>query len=159
MLIPLEIASFGVDSSRNTPVIILREIGGSRSLALAIDGAEASMLAINTLGVSIEKPLPVDLGRGILDALGGRLERLVLSPGSTPDTMNGRLQVRAGTRIYLIDCAPSSGLVFAVRCNAPVFARETLLEKASDGTEDAALELRRRVASMDTIDFGRYHLE
>jgi hypothetical protein len=51
MLIQVEVASFAVDPGRNTPVIILKEVSGERTLPVPIGPLEASAIAIESLKV------------------------------------------------------------------------------------------------------------
>ncbi|MBD3239120.1 MAG: hypothetical protein GF331_00935 [Chitinivibrionales bacterium] len=160
MLIQLELASFGVDPSKNAPVIVLKEVGGQRSLAIPIGPFEASAIAINSLGVSVDKPQAIDLARLIMDTLGGQLQRVIVRGGDEEDSLIGRLQIARGRNTFLIDCAASHGIVLALRSSAPVFVIEEVLEgRQQSDSPSPAKALRRHIASLDTIDFGKYHLE
>lgn len=160
MLIQLELASFGVDPNKNAPVIVLREIGGQRTLAIPIGPFEASAIAINSLGVAVDKPQAIDLARLIMDTLGGQLQRVIVRQGDEEDSLVARLQVVRGRNTYLIDCAASHGIVLALRSSAPVFVIEDVLEsREQSDTPSPAKALRRHIASLDTIDFGQYYLE
>ena len=45
-MIELEVASLGLDKASNTPVVILREVGGDRLLPIWIGPGEASAIAM-----------------------------------------------------------------------------------------------------------------
>ena len=160
MLVRMEFAAFGVDPSKNSPALVLRESGGKRTLSLAVGPLEASAVAIDSLGVPVDKPMGIDLTRAVLRSLGGRVERLVLAVGQEPGSISAQLHVIGPGGLLLIDCAPSHGVVLALRCEAPVFAFERLLEAAAgSGKQSPAEALRRHIASLDTVDFGTYYVE
>jgi bifunctional DNase/RNase len=158
MLVQMEISSFALDPGRNTPVIILREKGGERTLPVPIGPLEAGAIAIESLEVTPEKPLTIDLAKLILEQLGGRLHHVVIH-----DVINQSLQARLhlvserGTGI--IDCRPSDAIALGMRCGAALFVEEDILKKDTDEAESPSKTLRARLRSMDTIEFGSYFLE
>jgi uncharacterized protein len=159
MLVPMEISSFALEPGRNTPVVVLTECGGERSLRIAVNPLEASAIAINSLGVTPDKPLCVDLVRLVMEGLGGNLERVLVSldDGGNLET---RLQVSSPDGVLLVASSASSALALALRCDAPVLVFEAVLDKFQEGGSLSAGEsLRRHVASLETLDFGRYYLE
>jgi bifunctional DNase/RNase len=160
MLVAMDVVSFGVDPSRNTPILLLKEIGGQRMLAVPIGPFEASALAMTTLGVSVDKPLAIDLAKLLMDSLGGTLERVVIGDGAEPESLLARMHVRSSRGLALVDCVPSHGIVLAIRCAAPLLVFEHVLEKrqGADSVSPAEM-LRRHISSLDTIDFGCYHME
>jgi uncharacterized protein len=160
MLVLMDVISFGVDPSRNSPVLLLKESGGPRTLAVPIGPFEASALAMSTLGVTVEKPMAIDVAKLVLEGLGGTVDRLVIGEGAEAQSLIGRLHIYSARGLALLDCAPSHGIVLALRCEAPVFVFDHVLDKRQ-GEESAspAEMLRRHIASLDTIDFGCYHME
>ncbi len=159
MLIPVEVASFAIDPSRNTPLVILKENSGSRSIAISIGPMEASAIAIKSLDVAPSRPLTIDLARIIMEDLGGRLEKVVVYD-YIEDTFYAHLHIMANNRMYVIDCRPSDALALALRCKQAVFVEESVFGKNSPEQHRSDRDmLRQSISSMDTFDFGRYYLE
>lgn len=159
MLIPVEIASFAVAPSGGTPLLILKETSGDRALPIAIGPCEASAIAIKSLNVASERPLTADLARAIMEQLGGRLERVVIYD-LVEQSFRARIHIMQGGRIHVIDCRPSDALALALRCSTPVFVDEAVFDKQRGETPHSERErLRENITNIDTIDFGRYHLE
>jgi bifunctional DNase/RNase len=159
LLIPVEIASFAVDPEKGSPVLILKESLGSRTVALPIGPFEASAIAFNTLNVVPEKPMTVDLVKAVIENLGGCLDRVVLH-----DYVGGsylsRLQVVSGASVHLIECTSSDAVALALRCGCPIFTTEAVFAKRSSQTVQSPRDaLRQAIAGVDTVDFGRYYLE
>jgi len=160
MLVQMELASFGIDPGKNTPVILLKEVGGQRTLAVLIGPFEASTIAANSLGVAAERPQVLDLTKLIIETLGGTLQRVVVDEGSMEGSLLGRLHLARRSNLFVVDCAASHAIVLALRCSAPIFVHEGFLQKRQEAeTPSPADMLRRHISSLDTVDFGRYFLE
>lgn len=160
MLVEVEISSFALDPSRNTPVIILKEVSGKRTLPVPIGPLEASAIAIESLKVTPDKPLTIDLTRIIMEQLGGKLTRVIISD-VVENSLHARLQiVRGNGAVTMIDCRPCDALALAMRCKTSLYAMDFLFDKIQNGNTSSEEEkLRKHISSIDTLDFGRYILE
>lgn len=159
MLVQIEIASFAVDPNRNSPVIILKEVSGKRTLPVPIGPLEASAIAIESLKVVPEKPLTIDLTRIIMEQLGGKLTRVIMYD-IVDNSLLARIQIDTEDSLVMIDCRPCDALALAMRCKTPIFAVDALLEKIESGDNLSEQEkLRKHISSIDTTEFGRYILE
>lgn len=159
MLVPVEIASFAVDPARNTPLVVLRQTGGQRTVAIPIGPHEASAIAIKSLNVTPERPMTVDLVKTIVASLGGVLERVIITDVEN-QSFTARLQIRAGRSVTVAECSASDAISLALRSEAPLFVAELVFEKQNGNPVPPPNELlRRSIAELDTLAFGRYHLE
>ena len=155
----MEVASFAVDPSRNAPLIILKETGGDRTLPIPIGAMDASAIAIKSLNVVTDKPLTIDLVSIVMVSLGARLDRVVIED-TVEKGLSARLHVVCGSTVHLIECATSDAISLALRCPAPVFVSEDVLAKRKPGDRPTPQEdLRKHIAALDTLDFGRYFPE
>lgn len=155
----MEISAFALDPSRNAPLIVLKETGGDRTLSIPIGPADASAIAIKSLNVVTDKPLTIDLVKIVIESLGGRLDRIIIEDAGEKG-LSSRLQIVAGKNVHLVECTTSDALSLALRCSAPVFVSEDVLVRRKPGDQPSPQEdLRRRIASVDTLDFGRYFPE
>ncbi|MBN1760870.1 MAG: bifunctional nuclease family protein [Chitinispirillaceae bacterium] len=158
MMIQMEITSFALDTGRNTPVIILKEKSGERTLPVPVGPLEAGAIAIQSLDVTPEKPLSIDLAKLIMEQLGGRLRHVVIHD-IVDQSLLARLNIVSEKGTAVIECRPSDAIAMAMRCDAPLFVEEMLLNRDADGKKTPEQDLRRRIRTMDTIDFGSYFLE
>jgi len=159
MLVQVEITSFAVDSQRGLPLIILKECGGERSVAVPIGPLEASAIAMHSLDVETDKPLTIDLVGIVIEQLGGFLARVVISD-LVEQSFSASIQVTAGSAVKVIDCRPCDAIGLALRSGCPIFVRDAVLSKVNSDTELSEEEqLRKHVRSIDTIEFGRFVLE
>ncbi len=160
MLVLMEVASFGMEPARNTPVILLKETGGQRTLPVLVGPFEASAIAANSLGVVAEKPQVLDLTKLVIETLGGELQRVVLAEGAVEGSVLARLHLARESNLFVVECAASHAVVLALRCSAPIFVHDSFLESRQGAETPSAAELlRRHISSLDTVDFGKYYLE
>lgn len=159
-MIRMSVAHLGVDRSTNSPVVILREVGGERSLPIWIGTSEANAIAMEMQGVKPQRPMTHDLLKHLLAGLGGELRRVQITD-LRDDTYFAELQIVRGEQVVQVDARPSDSIALALRCNAPIFTSESLLDRAaqpSSGTEPTTdpEALKRYLEKLDPQDFGRF---
>jgi bifunctional DNase/RNase len=131
-------------------VVILKEKESDRYLPIWIGPAEADAIAVRLQDVAVSRPLTHDLLRSVIDAFGGNVQYIVVNDLSN-DTFYARIIMNVDGRTLEIDSRPSDAIALAVRVQAPIFAEETVLEKAGvrldqeTGDEKADAEGRSEV--------------
>jgi bifunctional DNase/RNase len=110
-------------------VVILKEVDGERHLPIWIGSYEAEAIAMELQGVTASRPLPYDLMRGIIDDLGGAVERISVTDLSD-DVFYARIILRQGGREIEVDSRPSDAIALAVRAHVPIMVDEAVMEKA-----------------------------
>jgi hypothetical protein len=159
MLVKLEFAAFGIDSKKNSPIVFLKESGGARMLPVPVGPLEASAIAIETLKVTVQKPLTIDVAKSILEQFGGTLSRTILFLDGSAHLM-ARLEIAGPDKTRCIECRPCDAIALALRTKSPLYAYEEVLAKCCrNGKTGEGDGLRNHIASLDTLEFGTYHLE
>jgi bifunctional DNase/RNase len=136
--VAVEVSSIAVDPS-GTPVVLLEDRRGDRSLPIWIGLAEAHSIAAEMEHRRPPRPNTHDLAKRLIDDLEGALERVVVT-----DLRDGTyyavifLSTR-GRRIE-VDARPSDAIALALRCGAPLFVREALFGAAGAELPRAADE-------------------
>jgi bifunctional DNase/RNase len=110
-------------------VVILKEVDGERHLPIWIGSYEAEAIAMELQGVTASRPLPYDLMRGIIDDLGGAVERISVTDLSD-DVFYARIILRQNGREIEVDSRPSDAIALAVRAHVPIMVDEAVMEKA-----------------------------
>lgn len=161
-MIRVAVAHLGMDRSTNSPVVILREVGGERVIPIWIGPGEANAIAMEMQGVRPQRPLTHDLLKHVLGGLGGELRRVNLT-GLRDGTYFAELLIARGEAHFEVDARPSDSIALALRCNAPIFSAEELLDQSDRPTDAPAPEpgaapdaLRRYLENLDPQDFGRF---
>lgn len=110
-------------------VVVLKEEGVERYLAIWIGPYEADAITIKLQGVEVARPLTHDLLQQTLNKLGGKVSHVFVND-LHDDTFYARIVVdRDGERIEL-DSRPSDAIALAVRAQSPIFVSESVMERA-----------------------------
>ena len=128
-VIELTIESIRVSLMNYQRVVILKEKESDRYLPIWIGPAEADAIAVRLQEVAVARPLTHDLLRSIIDSLGASVDYVVVNDLSN-DTFFARIMLQIDGRVMEIDSRPSDAIALAVRVQVPIFADESVLEKA-----------------------------
>jgi len=128
-MIELSIESIRVSLMNYQRVVILKEKDADRYLPIWIGPAEADAIAVRLQEVSVARPLTHDLLRAIVEALGASVSHIVVNDLAN-DTFFARIYLEVDGRVLEIDSRPSDAIALAVRAQVPIYAEETVLEKA-----------------------------
>ena len=125
----LSIESIRLSLMNYQRVVILREKEADRYLPIWIGPAEADAIAVRLQDVSVARPLTHDLLRNAIEQLGGRVLYILVNDLSN-DTFFARIVLDVKGETMEIDSRPSDAIALAVRVEAPIFAEESVLDKA-----------------------------
>jgi bifunctional DNase/RNase len=151
-LVEMVVESVRVHMLSNRHVVILKDSDGDRYLPIWIGPWEASAIAMRLQGLTPERPLTHDLFAAAIDALGVRIERIIIAALSE-ETFHARLVLARPEGEVEIDARPSDALALAVRTNARIYAAEGVLEQAALGA-DSVLGDDADDADDETADAG-----
>jgi uncharacterized protein len=160
-MIRMTIAHLGLDRSTQSPVVVLREDGGERTLPIWIGAPEANAIAMELKGEKPARPMTHDLLKQLLLGLGGQLQRVTITQ-LRENTYLAELLVHRGDQLFEIDARPSDSIALALRTQAPIFANEELLDRGSSsepsgGSPDADPDaLKKFLSKLDPQDLGRF---
>lgn len=160
-MVRVRVAHLGLDRTTNTPVVILQEEEGERTLPIWIGASEANAIALELQGVRPERPLTHDLMKLLVAGLGGELRRVVIAT-LRENTYLAQLLIYRGGEVFEVDARPSDSIALALRMNSPIFLNEELLERGNGGdltppspaTDPDAL--KRFLEKLDPQDLGRF---
>jgi len=128
-VIEMTIESIRVSLMNYQRVVILKEKESDRYLPIWIGPAEADAIAVRLQEVSVARPLTHDLLRSVIDSLGASIDYVIVNDLSN-DTFFARIMLQIDGRVMEIDSRPSDAIALAVRVQVPIFADESVLEKA-----------------------------
>jgi len=120
-------------------VVMLKEKAEERYLPIFIGPAEANAIAIKLRGETLPRPLTHDLLRNIIESLGASVNSVIISDLMN-DTFYAKIIFNVGDGQIEIDSRPSDALALAVRADVPIYAEESVLDKAGislDKVEEA----------------------
>jgi uncharacterized protein len=131
-LVEMVVESVRVHMLSSRHVVILKEVEHDRYLPIWIGPWEASAIAMKLQGLTADRPLTHDLFAKALEALGVRVDRVVIST-LAEETYHARLMLEKEGTIFEIDSRPSDALALAVRTGGRIFASAAVLEQAALG--------------------------
>ncbi len=150
-----------VELPTNTPIVLLREVGGDRRmLPIFIGAPEATAIAFALEQVPTPRPMTHDLLRNVIDDLGVTLERVVVTD-LQDSTFFAELHLARNGDTRQISSRPSDAIALAVRTGSPIFAEEDVLdevgylvEEQAQPEEEVVEEFRRFIDDVDPGDFA-----
>jgi bifunctional DNase/RNase len=139
----MELIGVRVEIPANTPMVLLREHEGrQRLLPIYIGNPEATSIHYALEGVQPPRPLTHDLFLQTLELLGATVEKVVVTE-MRDHTYYAELHLATADGPKVISSRPSDAIALAVRCDAPLFAADDLVdevgqEPAPEPEEEAA---------------------
>ena len=128
-MVELTIESIRVSLMNYQRVVILKEKESDRYLPIWIGPAEADAIAVRLQEVAVARPLTHDLLRTIIDSLGATVAYILVNDLAN-DTFFARIALDVDGKSLEIDSRPSDAIALAVRAQVPIYADESVLEKA-----------------------------
>jgi bifunctional DNase/RNase len=132
-------------------VVILREKGSDRYLPIWIGSAEADAIAVKLQDVSVARPLTHDLLRNLIEQLGGRVIHVLVNDLAN-DTFFARIVLDVNGETVEIDSRPSDAIALAVRSEVPIFAEETVLDRAGVVMDEEGKDGQGEAESTKPVD-------
>lgn len=161
-MIELTISGLGIDSSNNSPVVLLKEKDGERILPIWIGPSEASAIAMEISGVKFKRPLTHDLFKHCLVELGVTIENVFIHD-LKDNTYYARIILDQDGKRVELDARPSDSIALAIRMKAPIHTTDELLENASKIMPKTVTQeeydpeaLRESLRKMNPEDFGKF---
>jgi bifunctional DNase/RNase len=125
----VRLAAVRVDLESNTPVILLQETDGERSLPIFIGAPEATAIAFAIQGIAVPRPMTHDLMKDLLEHLGATVSRVVVTE-VRDRTYYAEIHLDLGGRHLEVSSRPSDAVALAARTGSPLFVAEDLMDAA-----------------------------
>jgi uncharacterized protein len=156
-MIELNLVGVRVELPTNQPIVLLREREGERYLPIWIGAMEATAIAFALQGIVTARPMTHDLLKNVLEEVGVRVERIVITE-LREGTFYAVIQMQQNGSQYEVSSRPSDAIALAVRVNVPIFANEDVLSEASivikDDEEQEVEKFREFLDQVTPEDFA-----
>lgn len=129
MAIEMTIESIRVSIMNYQRVVILKEKTAERYLPIWIGAAEADAIAVRLQEVAVARPLTHDLLKSTIDSLGAHVTSILVNDLAN-DTFFARIVLDVDGKRVEIDSRPSDAIALAVRARVPIYAEESVLDRA-----------------------------
>lgn len=150
----MDVVGVRVEMPSNQPIVLMKEIGGSRYLPIWIGAVEATAIAFAQQGVLPPRPLTHDLIKDLLSALSASLDSVHLTE-MRDGIFYAVLNLEGGVAV---SARPSDAIALALRTGSPILASEELLEQAGieipDTPEDEVERFKEFLDQINPEDFA-----
>jgi bifunctional DNase/RNase len=155
------ISKLAVDSLTKSPIVILKEIDGERSLPIWIGMLEANAIASELEGIKFSRPMTHDLLKNVLDLMDAEVTRVEVSDLKN-NTYYALIHLTHNGKEISIDARPSDALALSLRFEAPIFVADKVLKKSMqidlkgepEDKSDQGKKWQNILEKMDPEDFG-----
>ena len=141
-MVELTIESIRVSLMNYQRVVILKDKESDRYLPIWIGPAEADAIAVRLQEVAVARPLTHDLLRTVIDSLGAQVTHILVNDLAN-DTFFARIHMVVDGKTLEIDSRPSDAIALAVRVQVPIYAEESVLEKAGVRLDQEGQQLEK----------------
>ena len=159
MLIPMEVIGVRVEMPSNQPIVLLKEIDGSRVLPIWVGAVEATAIAFAQQGVEPPRPLTHDLMNNLVELLDATLTAVHLTEIKDGVFYATMLLRDSSAGQLTISARPSDAIALAVRSHSNILATEELLNEVGieipqgDGENQEVEKFREFLDQINPEDF------
>ena len=148
MITQMKVRGLMFDPYNNAYIVILRDENNSDMLPIWVGKSEASAISFALEGIATPRPMTHDLMKSLLDTVEAKVISVVVTD-LKDNTYYAKIHLMYEDSEYTVDARPSDAIALALRSNAPVFAKESVLNKQSSE------ELEQWLENLKPEDFGK----
>ncbi len=125
-----ELVRIMISETDDHQIIVLKESDGARAFPIVIGFFEAAAIDRRLKGHVLPRPMTHDLLASVIDQMGGRLTRIVVTD-LKHHTFYANLVVERNGDEVRIDARPSDAIALAVANETPIFVADHVLDQAA----------------------------
>ncbi|HEY5578330.1 MAG TPA: bifunctional nuclease family protein [Acidimicrobiia bacterium] len=153
----MELVGVRIELPSNQPIVLLREVEGSRYLPIWIGAVEATAIAYALEGILPQRPMTHDLLKNATESLGATVSRVIVTELRENVFFADLVFSRNGDEVR-VSSRPSDAIALAARSGAPLFANAEVLDEAGielrdDDEEEAVARMREFLDRVTPSDF------
>jgi bifunctional DNase/RNase len=161
MQVEMSIKGLMVDPITNMPIVILHDADGQRVLPIWMGVFEANAIALQIENVPTPRPMTHDLLRNVIHDLKADVDKVVVND-LKDNTFYAVIHLVVQGEAVAIDARPSDAIALALRVRAPIFAEDTVIDRAKslNITPDKAdsERLQKWLEGLDPEELGKYKM-
>ena len=165
MLKPMVISGLTVDPLTNSPIVLLKEVEGQRTLPIWIGLLEATAIASELEGIKFSRPMTHDLLKNIMGLMNVKVNRVEVCDLKN-NTYFAVIHINHDGKDMSIDARPSDALAISLRMGAPIFVAEDVIKKSSqveikaepEDTSEQGKKWQEILEKLNPEDFGKYKM-
>ena len=157
-MIPVEVVGVRIEMPSNQPIVLLKEISGTRYLPIWVGTQGATAIAFSQQGLIPQRPLTHDLIVNILQSEKIKLRSVHLTELRDGVFYSDLILVDETGQEQKVSSRPSDAVALAVRVEAPILARTELFDEAGisipDQGEDEIEKFKEFLDDISPEDFA-----
>jgi uncharacterized protein len=127
----MKVSGIAIDPITNTPIMILREVGGEQAVPIWIGLLEATAIATELEKIQFSRPMTHDLLRNVLKEVGARVLKIEVID-LRENTFYALITMSLKEREFQVDARPSDAIALALRTDSPIFVHEMVIERSKN---------------------------
>ncbi len=155
MDIPVELSRIVITETSPQQIIFLKEKDGERSFPIVIGISEALAIDRRLKGIEMPRPMTHDLLALTIEAMGGTVEKIVISD-LRDHTFIATLGIRRNGETIEIDARPSDAIALGIAMDTPIYVAEHVIDEVLNESINLAGQRenlqRRHDELIDQID-------
>jgi len=166
MFKPMTISKLTMDPITNSPIVILKEVDGDKTLPIWIGLMEATAIASKMEKIDFDRPMTHDLIRNVLEMVDAKVERIEICDLRN-NVYYALIHISHNGKKNQIDARPSDALALSLRVDAPVFVSDEVIDKskhidlmtAEPGIKtEEGKKWQELLENLNPEDFGKYKM-
>jgi uncharacterized protein len=125
--IAMYVHAITLDPDSNSPILILKEENGERTLPIWIGLLEATAIATEMEKIEFARPMTHDLSVNLLKKMEIKIPMIEISD-LKDNTYYALITLKQGDRELTVDARPSDAVAIALRAEARIFVNESVLK-------------------------------
>jgi bifunctional DNase/RNase len=130
MYIPVEVVGVRIEMPSNQPIVLLKEIEGTRFLPIWVGAVEATAIAFAQQGLQATRPLTHDLIRDLLDRVDITLTSVHITKIENGVFFADMLLRSSEGALEPLSVRPSDAIAIALRTKSNILVENELLDSA-----------------------------
>jgi len=136
MEIEMKIRGLMMDPAANTPIVILKDVGGESMLPIWVGAFEANAIAVEIEKLATQRPMTHDLLKNVIWELGASVRRIIITD-LIDNTFFAVIEMVKDGEVLAVDSRPSDAIALALRLDCPIYVNDQVLRNsATPVTED-----------------------
>jgi bifunctional DNase/RNase len=128
-MIQVEVTNVVLVNMGKEYIVLLKSSEDSRTLPISVGQLEAQSIAIHINQVPFPRPLTHDLFKSVLTEFKCKIGHILIRELSD-ETFYADLILENNGRKVTLDCRPSDAIALALRCSAPIYVDDNVMDEA-----------------------------
>jgi uncharacterized protein len=165
MTIRMKVFGLTIDPLTNSPIMILKDMEGEKTIPIWIGLLEATAIAGELENIKFSRPMTHDLMKNMMDKLGVKLAKVEICD-LRDNTYFALIYLIFDGKEFSMDARPSDAIALALRAQAPIYVEEQVILKSKDVDLGAKEEIKSDegkkwteiLESLSPEEFGKYKM-